>query len=495
MKNSLKVLVLLAVMMLVFASVAFADEAYPGETKFNEILAKAQAKSEANQPKVKTLDNGVRVQITPDDAGAYWQMYGYPNSYNTSYLDADNRGCQACHESLNDLMNNLSFQHLTFNNTYGIELEVQDCMICHDDGDGYLWTTKDFGTMIHGIHKNASISCWTCHNATADGKGMTLWEEAKYDVLEGISAIADVQGEFSFSQEVVTDMHGQDTTSWFSGPTTISMASAELENLPLDEGLFNSWTITVDGDVENPFTMTLPEMIETFPTVSKVMTDHCVMNPVGGPYIFTIKASGFSISELLAYAGVKEGATAVMSYASDGWNRGIYLSELEKDDAILAYEFNDERLPWAYGYPVTTINGAGSAASCIRNVVNLHVVSDEKIKVFDGWNYVDSGEYINKPNVGICHFVEGQIIEAGKPFTFEGYADAYDKAIVAVEFSMDRGNTWTRFDTTGANRDAWVYWNFTFMPEKTGSFVLSMRAETENGLVTTVPDEVLFNVK
>ena len=476
------------------------EESYPGETKVNEIFAEAEAKSQANAPVVKTLANGVQIQRTPDDVGGYWHRPGDYNSYNTFYLKADQRGCGACHDSLVDLLDNMSYDHLTFKNGYGMDMEVTDCLICHDDGDGYLYTCYDFGTLIHGIHSTKQFeamngNCWSCHNATADGNGMMLWDEAKYDVLQGITFISDVQGEFSFSQDVLSDMDTTNMGYWMSGKADNSMYGASAAGLPLDEDLFNNWEITVDGDVENPYTMTLPELIETFGSKSEIMTNQCVMNPIGGSWIATAEATGISISKMLEYAGVKDGATAVMSYASDGWNRGIYLSELEKDDALLAYELNGKRLDWAYGYPCSTWNGAGSAASFIRNVIELRVVSDEKIKTFDGWYYVADGTPYNIPNVGICHFLEGQIIEVGKPYTFEGYADAFAKRVVAVEFSLDRGQTWTRFETENTDRESWVYWYFTFTPELETSYVLSVRAIAEDGSVTSMPEEVLFNAR
>lgn len=498
-----KLLVLALCLALTLCGAAMAEEAaeesYPGENAVNQVYADAQAKSEANAPKIITLENGVQVQRTPDDVGGYWHRPGNYNSYNIYYLNADNRGCGACHSDLVELLDNMSYEHLDFTNPYGLDMEVQDCLICHDHGNGYLYTTFDFGTMIHGIHSKGAFSamggdCMSCHNATSDGNGLTLWEEAKYDVLQGITFVSDVQGEFSFSQDVVSEtiFNG----NWWSGQTTNSMSGGTLEALPLDEDFFDNWEISVTGDVENPFTMTLKEMMETFPAVTEIMTDHCVMNPNGGPWISTAEVTGFSISQLLEYAGVKESATAVMSYAPDGWNRGIYLSELAMDDAILAYELNGERLDWVNGYPVSTWNGAGSAASCIRNVCELRVVSDETIKIFDGWRYEDDPDnYINKPAVGIYHFKEGQIIEAGQPYTFEGSADAYDKRIVALEFSLDRGATWTRFETENTDRKSWVYWYFTYTPENTGAYVLSVRAVTEDGLVTVEPEEIMFNAK
>ena len=64
-----------------------------------------------------------------------------------------------------------------------------------------------------------------------------------------------------------------------------------------------------------------------------------------------------------------------------------------------------------------------------------------------------------------------------------------------MEFSLDRGQTWTRFSTEGSDLSKWVYWHFTYTPENPGAYVLSVRAETADGLITEFPDEMMFNVE
>ena len=512
MKQFLRGLFVLCLCAVFVAGTAIAEsevaESYPGEAKVNEIFDAAEEMSKANAPKITTLANGVQIQRTPDDIGGYFHRPGDYNSYNIHFLDADNRGCAACHASLTDLLDNMEYEHMTFKNGYGIELEVMDCMICHDDGDGYLYTVHDFGTLIHGIHSSAMFStvggnCWSCHNATSDGKGMLLWEQAKYDVLQGYTFVSDIQGEFSWSQDVVSDMAATNMGYWMANPVNNSMYAATAEGLPPDEDLFNNWEITVDGEVENPFTMTLPELIETLGVETMFMSNQCVMNPVGGPWITAAEVTGISIRKILEYAGAKDTATAIKSYAPDNRSSygGIYLTELAKDDALLVTAVNGEPLPWAYGYPCSVWNGADSAASSRRHVAGFQVLSDETVPISNGWNFVDddlnySEEFINKPNVGIFYFQEGQIIEAGKPYTFEGYADAYNEAIAAIEFSLDRGKTWTHFDVENADRKTWVYWHFTYTPvEMPASYVLSVRAVTSEGRVSSIAEEVMFNAK
>ena len=509
-RTKLAALALLALSLVLIACCAFAEEAaeerYPGASVIDAKTEELTERYEQYQPKVITMANGVKVQRTPSDANAYWQFWHAPNSYNTYYLDADNRGCASCHSDLVALLDNMTFPHLSFNSGYVYDMEVQDCMICHDEGAGYIWKTQEFGTLIHGIHQrdtftNMGGDCWTCHTATADGRGMLLWEEAKYDVLQGIKTAANITGEFTYDQTTPSTAESAvNVFNWMSGDSTNMMAGAQAADLPLDPDLFDNWEISITGAVENEIHLTLKELIEKYPSTEDVVTNVCVMNPQGGSLISNSAIKGISISMLLEEAGVKDTATAVMSFAPDGWNRGILLSELEKDDAYLVYECNGERLQWGAGYPLTTWNTGGIAPSFIRQVTELRVVEtpEDEVKIFDGWKYQDGeyeGQYLNKPIVGIFGTYEGQIIEAGQPYTFEGYADGLDKCVTAIEFSMDRGATWTTFDVSDTNRKNWVYWNFTYTPEATGAYVFSVRAVTEDGLVTVEPEEMMINVQ
>ena len=40
---------------------------------------------------------------------------------------------------------------------------------------------------------------------------------------------------------------------------------------------------------------------------------------------------------------------------------------------------------------------------------------------------------------------------------------------------MDNGETWTSFDVGEVDPAKWIWWNFTFTPEKEGAYVLSVR--------------------
>lgn len=82
----------------------------------------------------------------------------------------------------------------------------------------------------------------------------------------------------------------------------------------------------------------------------------------------------------------------------------------------------------------------------------------------------------------------------GTPITFEGYATDYDKRIEAMEFSMDKGTTWTRYETEGTSSDKLVYWKFAYTPEEEGVYTLLVRSVNEDGACSPEPDAVTLVV-
>ena len=293
--------------------------------------------------------------------------------------------------------------------------------------------------------------------------------------------------------------------TFYTGDTNREAVDNAMQGKEEDEETFNSWEISVTGLVDNPFTMTLPDLIAQAPSETVVSSTQCVMNGPGGEMVSNVEITGIPVSWLLEKAGVQDGATALMATAPDGWSRGETLETLAENGAYLVYEIDGERLSWEEGYPVRIWYQGRGVPSSIRWTSELEVVNTDpsELKTFEGWELdetntldpADEGTWFNKPNAGIAHFHEGQIIEAGKPYEFEGYAQAFDEQVVAVEFSLDNGETWKRLDTSDSDPTKWVYWHFTYTPEEAGSYVLSVRAVTESGLVSVTPDKVMFNAE
>ena len=83
-------------------------------------------------------------------------------------------------------------------------------------------------------------------------------------------------------------------------------------------------------------------------------------------------------------------------------------------------------------------------------------------------------------------------VEVGKPVTFTGYADDYGNQIVAVEFSLDDGESWHPYDVSTSSPDLMVHWTFTYTPEHEGRYRLLVRCVTEDGKRSPLPDVAEF---
>lgn len=479
-------------------------------------------------PAVIEKENGVKVQRTPDETieqntldGGYSYFLQSEETieqapYNTTYLHADERGCGSCHEDLAEKLNNMTWSHVDLTNSYGIQITVQMCKDCHTFGYGYMANQHSFGSIIHGIHEDASddIDCWSCHVGTDPAKGMQLWDEAKYTQLRGIRAVSPVEGDFSYDQDKITPNDALFDFDWLYYDNDYMRHEKTAENAELDQETFDNWTVTVSGAVANESTKTLPELVETFGTEDMTATLHCTLDSIGGPLIQNCEYTGVPLKKMLEAAGVAEDAAALQILSSDGF---VEVMDIAKaDNTLLGLKVNGETLPWAQGYPVVLVAPGAAAPAWVKEVSDIVVLTKDEAAAYQEWNgwpkeidgsyldyyapgswpfVTDSTEFVNKPSTAIFDFQNGQIIETGKPYEFTGYATAYDETIAAVEFSMDGGISWTRFDTPNVTNAQWVIWHFTYTPPEDSAYVLSVRAITDTGRVSDEPVEMMFNAK
>ena len=82
----------------------------------------------------------------------------------------------------------------------------------------------------------------------------------------------------------------------------------------------------------------------------------------------------------------------------------------------------------------------------------------------------------------------------GVPLVFEGYANDFDKAIRAVQFSLDGGRTWTTYGTPGTTAERNLCWRYEYTPERPGSYELLVRSVNEDGAASPEPARVPFFV-
>ncbi len=138
-----------------------------------------------------------------------------------------------------------------------------------------------------------------------------------------------------------------------------------------------SWTLRVSGLVDDPFEITLDELL-ALPLVEHHLTLTCVSNEVGGNLVGNARWLGYPVRELLARAGVQDGADMVLSTSADGWTASTPLDALTDPDraSLLAVGMNGEALPAEHGFPARlVVPGLYGYVSATKWVTELTVTT------------------------------------------------------------------------------------------------------------------------
>ncbi len=471
-------------------------------------------------PEVAETTEGVMAQRTPSEYPEL-KMWYYPEeelngtyAYNIQALDADNRGCNACHADLAETLQHLDYPHVDLRNNFGINITVEMCIDCHTYQPLALAEQYGFKEMIHNIHYKAATDfqgdCMSCHAQYGDDPTLQLFDIVKYDLFRGVVDVANVEGTFNYRQDEKTELADLWNFPWYSYDHDYLREENEENNVPLDEDMFNNWTITVSGAVDKETTFKLKDMVDDGWGEEVTLTSICTMNPQGGPLVGNLTVKGIPVSRLLDEAGLADDATGFQTLAQDGYGYWTDINVFNQGHGgYLVYEIEGQPLSWANGYPVTYwVQGSGSAGQNSKMLSDI-IVSNEPLdpnpclgnptEIF--WNTEnaettnDGTFFTNKPNVGIFDTPQGEVVPVGESYTFHGYADCFEQPVTAVEFSMDNGMTWTHYDTPGTTSNNWVTWTFDFTPEARGAYVFAVRAIGENGITTADPVKVMINAK
>lgn len=499
-------------------------DAYPGKDYLDGLHEMWDSKAEEYVPEIRTLPDGQMVQRTPSELVERARQGMTP--YNIYRLNNDNRGCNSCHADLNKVLENLSqTMHPSPNSDIlNAEMTVDQCLFCHTYSPGYIPTQYEFGTLMHNVHYGIEYAdefedeykgnCYSCHDATNDGLGMMLWDETKFERLRGVTKVENVEGEFSIDQDTIMEQEDMFNMDAWNRLYDRMRSGAEYADTPMPESLFESWPITVDGEVNEPYTAMLPDLVKEAEdagvVVTKVSKEVCNWNGTGAGSVSNVEITGIPVSWLIEKAGgYKEGVdiNGVRVMRADGSSkRAMPLDKVDGNEAFLVYEINGERLTAANGFPCTNWCEGVDPEVNSKQMNEYKVVTDapdfnDHVYEFEhhdgnpnGW--IDAeGNWTNKPNATILDVPEGLIIKNGEPYTFHGYVDAYDERIASVEFSMDFGKTWTEYNLGETDVNKLIWFDFTWTPQEESAYCLQIRATTETGLVSPYIQTVMVNAK
>ena len=308
----------------------------------------------------------------------------------------------------------------------------------------------------------------------ASGAVQTAAAETGYDVTVNetgaeYSKIANVQGTFSFDQDVLTppdevfNLFGTAVTGVCAKPDFIFGTQKA------------DYYINVGGKITKAYTVDLREL----PSKTSTMLCSCATAAA----TVNAKITGVRLADVLELAEMSADVNTVAVRGSDGYDTKLPLRYALDHDAMLVYKVGDADLPsgtqlWV---PRTV------AKYFTRDVVDIELLAEEETPAVEG------REKALRAEIAIMNTVK-KAFTLGSEVTFEGYADDLGAPIAAVEFSLDGGETWTSYETANATAEKWVYWHFGFVPEAVGTYQLSVRARTADGNVSPLAANVVFEV-
>ena len=248
----------------------------------------------------------------------------------------------------------------------------------------------------------------------------------------------------------------------------------------------DTWTLTIDGDVENEVTFTFDDLLG-MPLIERDITLTCVSNDIGGPYVSGTRFTGVRLTDLLDRAKVGATADQILSTDVDGMTISTPL-DLATDgrDAMIAIAMDGKALPRDHGYParmvVPGLYGYVSACKWITRMTLTTYAEKTAYWTDRGWatdapiklmSRIDTPKPLAK-------------VDAGRTY-IGGVAWHQHRGLAGVQVRID-GGEW-RDATLGpdAGNDYWRQWYVEWDAGGSGpgQHTLAARAISNDGEVQT----------
>ena len=294
------------------------------------------------------------------------------------------------------------------------------------------------------------------------------------------------------------------------------------------------WKLTIDGEVDNPLSLSLADLKHDFATHTFALQVECGGNgraafdpPARGNQWSTgavgcARWTGVRMADVLNAAGIRGSAVYTGYYGSDVHlsgdaskdviSRGAPVWKMMEPHTLLAWEMNGETLPYWHGFPVRivapgwsgSVSGKWVRRIWVRDQVHdgkkmtgkayrtpaYPVAPGEKIPDED-WRIIQSmpvKSLITYPQSGATLGADNRVMEV------RGHAWAGDDAVARVDVTHDFGASWQTAELDApVNPYAWQNWRARIRFPSKGYYEVWARATDSQGRMQ--PFAVDWNAK
>ena len=137
----------------------------------------------------------------------------------------------------------------------------------------------------------------------------------------------------------------------------------------------SSYTLMVEGLVEEPKTYTYSEVLDGFQHYEKVVTIYCVEG-----WDVKLLWEGVLVGEILEASNLDPQANTIIFHAVDGYTTSLPVDYLMENDILLAYRMNNVTLPPERGYPFQLVAEDKWGYKWIKWVTRIQASDDESYR-------------------------------------------------------------------------------------------------------------------
>lgn len=246
----------------------------------------------------------------------------------------------------------------------------------------------------------------------------------------------------------------------------------------------DGWSLKVTGLVDSPLDLSFDELQRSFPVVEEYSVLTCISNEIGGDLVGHSLWGGVRLADLLAEAGVDDGAVDVVLHADDGYTDSIPIEIARDPSVIVAVSQNREPLTQEHGFPcrlrVPMIYGMKN----VKWLREIEVVDSDYQGYWMQRGWSDEAIIHTQSRIDVA----GQDRKAavGQPAWIAGVAWAGGRGISKVEVSTDGGSTWQEAMLKDpVSRYSWTLWAYEWEPARKGTFEVVCRATDGDGETQT----------
>jgi DMSO/TMAO reductase YedYZ molybdopterin-dependent catalytic subunit len=295
------------------------------------------------------------------------------------------------------------------------------------------------------------------------------------------------------------------------------------------------WKLHIEGNVNKPLALTLPELMQKFKSISLAAVNQCSGNSrsrllprvPGGQWgngaMGNAMWTGVRFRDLLDATGVKSGSLQVQfqglengqgpaALGSNLFLKSLDLANPVLDECVVAYLMNGEPLPMLNGFPVRLVVPGYFATYWTKCLTWIRVLTapDENFWMKTGYRVPDTPRGNTTPEdvkAGTVKTIPAgrfpvrsflispdgsSKIPAGMNVTLRGIAFSGFARVNRVEVSDDGGKSWLPAKL-GDDHGAYSFrtWEASWSAKSPGRYSLSVRATDEKG--NTQPDEPVWN--